>query len=210
MRRADWREKTRPAQPLHWHFREKTRPASAKTPILGCFARAGRTFSRTRRDNVATLKPTTPLLAPNKGPLKPTTPLHPKTAPKTPISHPQRRWRFQSRLGRRPQRQQGFQTTGPAGLQGQSAEPMGDGGDWPGDQWAANVTNVVKPTRFQSPHENPCDKRRQSKPKNRHFQRKSPRIDDVRNNTDPSTPKTQHTSPPVTPPGSRGTRLRCP
>ena len=68
------------------------------------------------------------------------------------------------------------------GRQGQTAEPMGDGGDWPGDQWAANVTNVVKPTRFQSPHENPCDKRRQSKPKNRHFQRKSPRIDDVRNN----------------------------
>ena len=96
------------------------------------------------------------------------------------------------------------------GRQGQAAVPVGDGGDWPGDQWAANVTNVVKPTRFQSPHENPCDKRRQSKPKNRHFQRKSPRIDDVRNNTHPSTPKTQHASPPVTPPGSRGTRLRCP
>ena len=68
------------------------------------------------------------------------------------------------------------------GRQGQAAVPVGDGGDWPGDQWAANVTNVVKPTRFQSPRENPCYKRRQSKPKNRHFQRKSPRIDDVRNN----------------------------
>ena len=109
-RRADWREKTRPTQPLQQHFREKTRPASTKTPILGCFERAGRTFSRTRRDNVATLKPTTPLLAPNKGPLKPTTPLHPKTAPKTPISHPQRRWRFQSRLGHRPQRRRRFQS----------------------------------------------------------------------------------------------------
>ena len=64
---------------------------------------------RTRRDSMATLKPTTPLRATNKGPLKPTSPLHPKTAPKTPISHPQRRWRFQ--------------TTGPAGLQGLAATP---------------------------------------------------------------------------------------
>ena len=41
-----WREKTRPARPLQRLFREKTRPASVKTPILGCFERAGRTFSR--------------------------------------------------------------------------------------------------------------------------------------------------------------------
>ena len=59
------------------------------------------------------------------------------------------------------------------GRQGQAAVPVGDGGDWPGDQWAANVTNVVKPTRFQSPRENPCYKRRQSKPKNHHYQRRS-------------------------------------
>ena len=51
---------------------------------------AGRTFSRTRRDNMAGLKPTAPLLASNKGPLKPASPLRPKTAPKTPILHPQR------------------------------------------------------------------------------------------------------------------------
>jgi len=60
--------------------------------------------------------------------------------------------------------------------------PAGYGGAWPGDRWAADVTNVVKPTRFKSPHEDPCDKRRQSKPKNHHYQRKSPQIDDVRNN----------------------------
>ena len=41
-----WREKVRPTPPLQWHFREKTRPASAKTPNLGCCERAGRTFSR--------------------------------------------------------------------------------------------------------------------------------------------------------------------
>ena len=89
--------------------------------------RAGRTFSRTRRDNVATLKPTTPLRTPEQQPLKPASPLHPKNAPKTPISHPQRRRRFQSRLGQRPQRRHRFQT-GPPGQQGQAAPPMGGGG----------------------------------------------------------------------------------
>ena len=42
--------KTRSAPPPHRPFREKTRPASPKTPKLGCFQRAGRTFSR-RYDN---------------------------------------------------------------------------------------------------------------------------------------------------------------
>ena len=71
------------------------------------------------------------------------------------------------------------------------AKLMGCDGACPGDQWAADVTNVVKPTQFKSPHEDPCDKRRQSKPKNHHFQRKSPRIDDVRNNGTES--HTKHT-----------------
>ena len=56
------------------------------------------------------------------------------------------------------------------------------GGAWPNDQRAADVTNVVKPSQFKSPRENPCYKRRQSKPKNQHFQRKSRWIDDVCNN----------------------------
>ena len=108
---------------------------------------------------MATLKPTTPLLTPNKGLLKPASPLHPKNAPKTPISRPQRRWRFQSRLGQHPQRRRRFQSrlgqhpqrrwrfhsrlgqhpqrrwwfqTGPPGRQGQTAAPMGGGGAWPG------------------------------------------------------------------------------
>ena len=93
---------------------------------------AGRTFSRTRRDNITTLKPTTTLLTPNKGPLKPASPLQPKNAPKTPISRPQRRRRFQSRLGRHPQRRQGFQTIGSAGRQGLAAVPVGGGETWPG------------------------------------------------------------------------------
>ena len=60
--------------------------------------------------------------------------------------------------------------------------PAGYGGAWPNDQRAADVTNVVKPTQFKSPRKDPCYKRRQSKPKNRHFQRKSHWIDDVCNN----------------------------
>ena len=143
---------------------------------------AGRTFSRTGHSHVTTVKPPSPLLAPNRGPLKPASPLRPKNAPKTPFSHPQRRRRFQSHTSTSEQRRRRFQTTGPAGLQGQSAVPVGGGGPWPGDQWTADVTNVVKPTQFKSPHEDPCDKRRQSKPKNHHYQRKSPQIDDVRNN----------------------------
>ena len=73
--------------------------------------------------------------------------------------------------------------------------PAGYGGAWPNDQRAADVTNVVKPTQFKSPRKDPCYKRRQSKPKNRHFQRKSHWIDDVCNNTHQSTPKSQHDKP---------------
>ena len=67
---------------------------------------------------MATLKPTAPLLAPNKGPLKPVAPLRPKTAPKTPISHPQRRWRFHSHTDTSEQRRSRFQTTGTPDRQG--------------------------------------------------------------------------------------------
>ena len=66
----------------------------ALTPTSG---RAGRRMSRTKRGNMATLKPASPL--------------RPKTALKTPISHPQRRWRFQ--------------TTGPPGRQSQAEAPAG-------------------------------------------------------------------------------------
>ena len=59
---------------------------------------------------------------------------------------------------------------------------VGGGRAWPGDQWAADVTNVVKPKQFEPPCECSCYKRRQSNPKNHYFQRKSPRIDDVCNN----------------------------
>ena len=47
-----FREKSRPARRPQRPFREKTRPASTKTPNLGCFKRAGRTFSR--RNETAT------------------------------------------------------------------------------------------------------------------------------------------------------------
>ena len=144
------REKLRPARPLQRCYREKTRPARHKTPILSHFScagrtfsrscphraeqgelfalasapgRAGRTFSHTGCCNVATLKPMTPLrpllptnvkppspmLAPKQQPLKPPSPLQPKTTPKTPVSHPQRRCRFQPHARTSEQRRHRFQ-----------------------------------------------------------------------------------------------------
>ena len=130
-----------PGTPLQRPTREKVRPARQKTPILGhyehagrTFSRshpppdpAGRTFSRTGHSHVSTakppspqrplmqtnVKPPSPMLAPEQRPLKPTTPMQAKNAPKTPNSHPQRRYRFQMRLSLCPQRRWRFQTTGP-------------------------------------------------------------------------------------------------
>ena len=83
---------------------------------------------------MATLKPTTPLLTPNKGPLKPASPLHPKNAPKTPISHPQRRRWFQLAHLTGPQRRRWFQTTRPPGRQGLAAVPVGGDRAWPNNK----------------------------------------------------------------------------
>ena len=88
---------------------------------------------------MVTLKPTTPLLTHNTGPLKPTTPLRPKTAPKPPISHPRRRWRFQLRLSLREQRRRRFHTTGPPGRQGQAAVPAGDD-----DTTASQISHAIR------------------------------------------------------------------
>ena len=117
------RDKLRPARLLQRCFREITRPARHKTPILGHFSCAGRTFSRTGHGHVPTLKPITPLqplmqasmkppaplLAPKQRPLKPATPLQPKNAQKTASFRPQRRCRFQLGLGLREQRRWRFQ-----------------------------------------------------------------------------------------------------
>ena len=173
------------------------------------------------------MKPPSPLLTPQQQPLKPVAPLQLKNTPKTPISHPQRRRRFQSRLGRHPQRQQGFQTTAHLADRARLRSPWATAGigqatsGRPMLQTSSNqrdsnhlartpVTNVVNLspktaifseiavglTTFVTTHQKST--------------RKTPWIDDVCNNTHPSTPKTQHARPPMTPTGSRGTRLRCP
>ena len=133
--------KTSPSTPPPTPHPRNSSPCKRKKPILGCFERAGRTFShshpppdhagrtfsRTGRTEVVTVKPTTPLqplmqtsvkppspmLAREQHPLKPATPMQAKNAPKTPNSHPQRRYRFQMRLSLCPQRRWRFQTTGP-------------------------------------------------------------------------------------------------
>ena len=76
----------------------------------------------------ASVKPPSPMLAPKQHPLKPATPIQAKNAPKTPNSHPQRRYRFQMRLVQRPQRRQRFQTTTPPGLLGLTGVPTGSVG----------------------------------------------------------------------------------
>ena len=138
---AAFPRKTSPSTPPPAAFPRKNSPSTPENADFGPFFvrwanffaltptsdQAGRTFSRTRRDNITTLKPTTTLLTPNKGPLKPASPLQPKNAPKTPISHPQRRHRFQAKLGRRPQRRHRFQESGPPGPQDPDAIPVASG-----------------------------------------------------------------------------------
>ena len=93
-----------PSTALQRPFREKSRPARTKTPNLGCFERAGRTFSRFRDDTVpqgelfrAQMKPPPPLLPPSRVRMKPATPLLARNAAKTHISGEQRRRRFHPR-----------------------------------------------------------------------------------------------------------------
>ena len=71
----------------------------------------------------------------------------------------------------------------PEGPEGHATKPVGGGGTWPGDQWTADVTNVVKLVHFEALFEDPCYKRRQSEAKNHYFAQKCRRIDDVCNNT---------------------------
>ena len=73
--RADRRDKIRPARPLPHSTRDKIRPATSKTSNLECFERAGRTFSRTGRGDVAILKLTTPLRPLMQANVKPPSPL---------------------------------------------------------------------------------------------------------------------------------------
>ena len=96
-------------------------------PLPPATSHAWRTFSCTRHNNMATLKPPTPLQSLIQASMKPSSPLHPKTAPKTPISHPQRRRRFQPHTGTSAQRRQRFQTTGLPVQQGLAAVPVGGG-----------------------------------------------------------------------------------
>ena len=104
------REKVRPAGGFQRPIREKVRPASPNTPILGCFQRAGRTFSRSRTPSGRAGRTFSRTGHSHVATMQPPSPLQPKYARKTPISHPQRRHRFQLKLDLRKQRRQGFQS----------------------------------------------------------------------------------------------------
>ena len=118
--------------------------------------------------------------------VKPPSPLHPKNAPKTPISRPQRRWRFQ--------------TTGPPGRQSLTTAPVGGGWASPRHPWAISVTNVVNPSPKTSIFSEKAVELTTFVTTGQKSTRKTPWIDDVCNNT----------RCPVTPTGSGGARLRCP
>ena len=106
------REKVRPATPSSWPYREKTRPASSKSPKTDHFCRAGRTFSRfpirftpqgelfrasptrneqsTRTTGPARTHKTTCIVppCPNREKVRPTTPPWPPRAKKFAQQHP--------------------------------------------------------------------------------------------------------------------------
>ena len=98
------------------------------------------------------------------------------------------------------------------GRQGQAAVPVGDGGDWPGDQWAANVTNASNQRDSNHLARTPVTNVVNLSPKttiisekalrvttfvttDQKSTRKTPPIDDVCNNTQRSAPKSQHDKP---------------
>ena len=108
---AGMRDKVRPTHPLPHLTRENTRPARHKTPNLGHFSFAGRTFSRSRTPSGRSGRTFSRTGHSHVATMQPPSPLQPKYARTTPISHPQRRHRFQLKLDLREQRRQGFNPT---------------------------------------------------------------------------------------------------
>ena len=185
------------------------------------------------------MKPPSPMLAPKQRPLKPASPLHPKTAPKTPISHPQRRWRFQLRLGRAPAKATAVSDPTDASKQRRHRSQEGQPGHrtqmrypWaaagpgratsgrPTLQTSSNqrnshrltrtpVTNVVNPSPKTAIFSEKALRLTTFVTTDQKSTRKTPRIDDVCNNMHQSTPKDSTRETPVTPTGSRGTGPRC-
>ncbi len=170
---------------------------------------------------MATLKPTTPLLAPNKGALKPASPLRPKTAPKTPISHPQRHDGFRQGSAGARKGDRGFRQAGHLADRARLRCPWAVAG--PGRATSGQPTLQTSSNQRDSNHlaRTPVTNVVNLSPKTVFFSektlglttfvttgqkatRKTPPIDDVCNNTHPSTPKTQHARPPMTPTGSGG------
>ena len=142
---------------------------------------------------MATLKPPTPLLTPNKGTLKPTSPLHPKNAPKKPISHPQRRWRFQSHSSTSEQRRWRLQATGPPGRATNGRPTLQTSSNHRNFNRlaSASVTNVVNPSPKTSIISEKADGLTTFVTTDQKSTHKTPPIDDVCNNTRRATSATR-------------------
>ena len=168
---------------------------------------------------MATVKPPSPLRPLMQANVKPPSPLQPKTTPKTPISHPQRRCRFQLGLGLREQRRwwfhlrlalreqrrrrfhaRDFQCTRAIAGPGRAASGR------PTLQTSSNhrnsnrlartpVTNVVNLSPKTSIFSEKADGLTTFVTTGQKSTRKTPRIDDVCNNTQRSAPKSQHDKP---------------
>ena len=166
-----FREKVRPAPPIQRHFREKTRPAGRQTPILWCFERAGRTFSRshthqatqgerfraqdpahgdfeTNDTSTATdagqHETTITTARPQQGTAATDIASAPENCTKNTHLAPAKAMAVSveaqpARAKATPVSRERFQMM------------VGGGRAWPGDQWAADVTNVVKPEQFEPP-----------------------------------------------------------
>ena len=103
----------KPTTPLRPLMQTNVKPPSPLQPLM--------------QTNV---KPPSPMLAPEQRALKPPSPLQPKNAPKTPISHPQRRCRFQSHTRTSEQRRWRFQLGASKGDAGFTREIYDARGLW--------------------------------------------------------------------------------
>ena len=158
----------------------------------------------------ARMKPPSPLLTPQQQPLKPVAPLQLKNTPKTPISHPQRRRRFQSRLGRHPQRQQGFQTTVHLADRARLRSPWATAGI--GQATSGRPMLQTSSNQRDSNHlaRTPVTNVVNLSPKTANFSEIAVGLTTFVTTRTRAPQKLNTRDPPMTPTGSRGTRLRCP
>ena len=173
--------------PILGHFSYAGRTLSRSHPPSG---RAGRTFSHTGHSHVATVKPPSPLRPLMQANVKPPSPMQPKNASKTPISHPQRRRRFHARDFQCPRAiaGPGRATGGRPTLQTSSNQRDSN------RLTRTPVTNVVNPSPKTTIFSEKAIGLTTFVTTDQKSTRKTPRIDDVCNNTHQATRRSASTA----------------